>query len=175
MCLSSSIHPLPSPTSTSTIPISSQPITAPTPASRIRNRQSIAPSTTHHTASASPPTIHPLRRKPLQPPRQIHAPKVRNTNRRARPSTQYTIQQRARIYMSPIPAPTRRQRRTRIPPYSKTQRQRVSYRNLRISSMRRHRVCSSRINRTRRRRFRRRMHQQIHIIPHMQMAQLQCA
>jgi hypothetical protein len=148
------IHSFPSATSAISIP--SQPIpTSPTP--RITHRQPIAPSTTHHTPSTSPSTIHPLRRKPLQPPRQIHASKVRYTNRRTGPSRQNTIQQRARIYVAAISRPTRWQGCAGIPANSKRQGQRVAYSDFRIARMGTDRVCSRRVNSPRTRTLRRRM------------------
>lgn len=96
---------------------------------RVRNRQ---PIPTSSIAKPSSTPIHPIRRIPLQPPGQFHTPKVNHTNRRTRHSTQKTIHQRTRINMASISTPARRQRRTRIPPHRKHQRQTIPNRNLRI-------------------------------------------
>lgn len=119
------------------IPISPQPIRASrTPP--IRNRQSVSSS----TSTTEPPTpIHPISRISLQPPRQIHAPEICHADRRARPGTQQTIQQRARIDVSTIARPARRERGARIPAHREGKGKGVADRDFSIAGVRCDGVC----------------------------------
>jgi hypothetical protein len=107
---------IPLPRSTTSIPIpTSQPIRTPrgrTPP--IRNRQPVPPTTSYKPT----PSIHPLRRIPLEPPRQIYASKIRHANRRTSARTEQAIQQRARINVASVARPARRQCCRRIPAHA---------------------------------------------------------
>lgn len=167
--MSSSVDSLAS----ASVAISSQTVaTAHAASSSVGDREPV--STASVSKSSSTSTIHPIRSIPLQPSRQFNTPEVNNADSRTRHGTQETVHQRTSINMSSISTPTRRQRRAGIPPHTKRQTQRIPNRNLGIARMTRHGIRSRRIHRPGRHTLRTSMNQQIQIIPHMQMAQLQC-
>lgn len=156
------------------IPIPTQPIpTAALPPS-IRHRQPI-PAAAPLPHPEPTPRTHLIARIEPQSPGQLHAAEIRNADGRTGPRTQQTVKQRALVDMAPVPRPPRRQRRTRVPPHTETQRQRITNRDLRIPRVARDAIRRRRIDSPRTDAAIRRVQQQIQTMPDMQMRQLQGA